>query len=95
MRTVHAFMHHKDTRLNDCALTGFEYHRTDGQFGRSASLDDFDIRLLLEPQCAIARVGDFDRKRFIDAKLHIAIIDLLLIHHDGGRATSVTALACE
>jgi hypothetical protein len=27
---IHAWMHHEDTRFNIRALTGLEYHRTDG-----------------------------------------------------------------
>ncbi len=48
MRTIHAGMHHEDARFNRGAFTRIECHRTDGQIRGSASLQDFDIRLLLE-----------------------------------------------
>ena len=83
MRTVHAFVHHEDTGLNDRTFTRLEYHRTDGKLGGSASLQYFDVRLFLETQCAIACVGDFDGKGFIDSEFHITVTDLLLIDCDG------------
>jgi hypothetical protein len=30
VRSIHAFMHHKDTGFDCCAFAGLEYHRTDG-----------------------------------------------------------------
>lgn len=30
MRTVHSLMHHEDARLDSCAFSGLEHHRTDG-----------------------------------------------------------------
>jgi len=62
MWTVHAFVHHEDTGLNSCAFARSEYHRTDGQLRRSASLEDFDVWLILEAQCSITRIGDLDLK---------------------------------
>jgi hypothetical protein len=50
MRSIHTFMHHEHTGFNCGAFARLEYHRTDGEFGRSASLQDFDVWLFLEPQ---------------------------------------------
>ena len=48
MGSIHPRMHHKDTGFNRCTFAGLEDHRTDGQFRRSTSLYDFDVRLFLE-----------------------------------------------
>jgi hypothetical protein len=58
MRAVHTCVHHENGRLNRSAFTGLEYHRTDGQVGRSTPLAHFDVRLFLEPERAIADIGD-------------------------------------
>jgi len=93
VRTIHAFVHHEDAGFNDRAFAGLEYHRTDGQVRRSAALQYFDVRVFLEAQRAIACVGDFDGKGFIDAEFHITIIDLLLIYSDGWNSIPIaTAL---
>jgi hypothetical protein len=60
MLSIHAGVHHKDAGLNGCAFTGLEDHRTDGQIGRSASLQYFDERVLLETQRPGTGVGDLD-----------------------------------
>lgn len=80
MRAIHPFVHHKDTGLNCGALTGLEYHRTDGKFGRSASLQYFDVRVFFETQCPITGVGDLQGELAVLAKLDITVIDLVLIH---------------
>jgi hypothetical protein len=95
MWTVHTFVHHKNTGLYDCAFTGFEYHRTDGQLRRSAPLQDFDIRLFLESQYTVAGVGDFDGERQVRAKMLVAVIYLLPIHCDGWRTASIAPLPGE
>ena len=95
MRTVHAFVHHKYFGFNKGAFTGLEYHRTDGQLRRSASLQNFDIRRFLETQCARARIGDFDGKGFIGVVLYIAVINGLLIHCDGWCSAATTTLIGE
>ena len=95
MRTVHAFMHHKGAGFNNRAFTGLEYHRTDGQLRRSAALQNFDKRFFLEAQCAISCVGDLDGKCLFDSELDITIIDLLLIHCDGGRSTTAALIGGE
>jgi len=95
MRTVHTCVHHEDAGLDNCAFTGLEYHRTDGYLRRSAPLQYFNVRSFLETQCAVACIGDFYGKSFIDAKFHIAKIDLLLIHRDGGRSAAISTLICE
>jgi hypothetical protein len=82
-------VHHKHTGFDDRAFAGLEYHRTDGQFGRSAPLDNFDIRFFFEAQGTRTRVGDLDLKGQTGAKVLVAIIDFLLIHCDGWRASAV------
>jgi hypothetical protein len=95
VRTIHPFMHHEDTGLYGCAFTGLEYHRTDGQLGRSASLQYFDVRLFFETKYAISAVRDFDGKGLFYPKFHIAIINLLLIYYDGGCSTAIPILSSE
>jgi hypothetical protein len=89
--SVHAGVHHEDAGFDGCAFAGLEDHRTDGQFGRSAALQDLDMGLLLEAQRAIAGVGDFDREGFIVSKLDIAVVDFLLVHRDLGSPAATSA----
>jgi hypothetical protein len=58
--SIHARVHHKNTGFNDGAFAGFEDHRTDGQIGGSASLQDFDVWILFETQRTSTGVGHFD-----------------------------------
>lgn len=88
MWTIHAFVHHEDTGLDNCAFTGLEDHRTDGKLRGSAPLNYLDVRVFLETPCAVACVRHFDGKSLVDAKLHITVIDLLLIHRDGRHAAT-------
>ena len=90
MRSIHPFMHHEDTGFNCGGLTGLKYHRTDGQFGRSASLQYFNVRLFLEPQRTVTRIGDLKGELAILAKSHKSIVDLVLIHFDGRRSTTAS-----
>jgi hypothetical protein len=60
MLSVHAGVHHEDAGFYGCTFTGFEDHRTDSQFRRSAPLQNFDIRFLFETNDAIAGVGNCD-----------------------------------
>ncbi|MHB8777171.1 MAG: hypothetical protein ACYC6R_05335 [Anaerolineales bacterium] len=53
MRTVHAFVHHEDAGFNERAFARLDDHRTDGQFGRSASLQYLDVRYSFETQYPI------------------------------------------
>ena len=94
MRTVHAFVHHENAGLDNCAFSGFEYHRTDGQLRRSAPLQHFDIRVFLETQRAITSIGHLDSKCFFHAEFNIAVINSLLIHCDGWCATTIP-ITCE
>jgi len=89
MGTIHAFVHHEDIGLNDCAFTRLEYHRTYGKLRRLAPLQYFDIWFIFEIQCAIAGVGDFGDKDFIDAEFHIAVINHLLIYCNGWGSTAI------
>jgi hypothetical protein len=93
VRTVHTCMHHKDTGFNRCTFTGLEDHRTDGQVGRSAALQDFDIWFFLEAQQAITSIGDFDGKGFVDTKMHVAVINFFLVNHQFWRATTIATTA--
>src|SRR5215213_7775890 len=95
VRTIHAFMHHEDSRLDHSAFTGLKYHRTDGQFRRSASLQHFDIRLLFESQHAIANVRDLDSKLASLTKFDISIIDLVLVDSDGWHTATCPVIACK
>ena len=90
MRTVHAFVHHEGAGFNDRAFARFEYHRTDGQLGRSASLHDFDVGLFREAQRPCASVRDLDGEGFVDAKFYVAVIDLLLVNRDGWSSAAIT-----
>lgn len=63
MGTIHACMHHKDRGLNGGAFAGLEYHRTDGQAGRSAPFPYFDVRLFPESQRPTPGIRHFNRKR--------------------------------
>lgn len=89
--SVHAWVHHEDAGCDVRALAGLEDHRTDGQLGRSASLQNFDIRLLFEAQPAVAVVGDFDPERSVLAKFDIPVVDVLLVNSDPGRPTGIPA----
>jgi hypothetical protein len=91
VRAIHAFVHHKNGRLNRGAFAGFENHRTDGQAGRSTPLSDFDVRFFPEPERAISSIGDLDRESQVGRQLDIAIIDHFLIYSQGGRSASVAA----
>jgi hypothetical protein len=93
MLAVHARMHHKDAGFYGCAFAGFEDHRTDGQIGRSASLQDFDIRILFKTQRPIAGVGNIYFKLFVIPEWDIAIVDLCLVNGDHGGAASVPTSA--
>ena len=92
VRTVHAFVHHEDTGLDDCAFARLEYHRTDGQFGRSAALQYFDVWFFLETQSAVACVCDFYGEGLLHVKFHIAVINLLPIHRNGWGSAATSAL---
>jgi hypothetical protein len=85
---IHARMHHKNAGFNIGAFTWLKDHRTDGQFGRSAPLQDFDIRFVLETKNASPAVGDLDLEGLVVAKGHIAVVDLLRVCGDLGRAVS-------
>ena len=95
MGSIHPFMHHEDSRLDDSAFTGLKYHRTDGQFRRSASLQYFDIRLLFEAQHAVTSVRDLDGKLPGLTKFDVSIIDLILIDSDGWRTAACPVIACK
>jgi len=43
MHSIHAGVHH-ELHFESGRLSWFEGHRTDGWCGRSASLDDFNVR---------------------------------------------------
>ena len=92
MPTVHTGMHHENAGINGCTFAGFECHRTDGQFGRSAPLQNFDDGFLFETQHAITIVGDFNREGFIVAKRNIAIVDFLRVNSDHRRSAATTVL---
>ena len=62
MRAAHTCVHHKDRGLNRGAFTGLEYHRTDGQAGRSTPLAHFDVGLFSETERAVAGVRHFNCK---------------------------------
>lgn len=57
---VHPRMHHEDAGFNGRALAGFEDHRTDGQIGGSASLQNLDIWILIETQQSITGVCNIE-----------------------------------
>ena len=48
MLAIHPWMHHENTGFDCGGLTGLEYHRSDGQVGRSAPLQNFDVRIFFE-----------------------------------------------
>lgn len=58
MGSIHPRMHHEHAGFDRCTFTGLEDHRTDGQFRRSAPLQNFDIGLFLKPQRSITCVAD-------------------------------------
>jgi hypothetical protein len=89
MRTIHAFMHHKDTGLNSGAFAGLENHRTDGELWGSAPLQNFDIWRFFETQTTITCIRDLDGKGFFYPKFHIPVIDLLLIYSDRWAPTAI------
>jgi hypothetical protein len=91
MLSIHAGVHHEDAGFDGSAFAGPEDHRTDGQLGRSASLQNFDAWLPFEAQYTIAGVGDFDREGFVVAKLDVAIVDFLLVHNDPGSPATIPA----
>ncbi len=96
MRTIHTFVHHENAGLDRSAFAGLENHRTDGQIGRSASLQYFNVGLVFEAQRTRACVGDLDGKGFVHAKLHITKINLLLIDGNGWcSAASIATLSGE
>jgi hypothetical protein len=95
MGTVHAFVHHEVSRFYNSALTGLKDHRTDGQFRRSAPLQDFDIGLFFESEFAISLIGNLNRKLAGLPKLDISVIDLVLIDCDGGRSASTPIISRE
>ena len=80
VRPIHAFMHHEHSRLYYCAFTGLQYHRTDGQFGRSAPLQDFDVGLLFEAQRTVTGICDLDGELPGLTELHVSIVNPFLIH---------------
>jgi len=80
MLSIHAWMHHENAGFDYSAFTGLEYHRTDGQVGRSASLQYFDVWLFAKAQCTVPSVSDPEGELAILAKLHIAIVNLALIY---------------
>jgi hypothetical protein len=83
-------MHHEDAGFNCGGFTGLEYHRTDGQFGRSAALQYFNIGLFRESQVAIARICDLECELAVLSKFHIPVVDLILVHFDGRCATTTS-----
>src|SRR5215211_1303715 len=93
MRTIHTRMHHKDAGFNRCAFAGLEYHRTDGQLGRSASLQYFNVRLFLEPQGSISSVGDLEGELAVLAKFHVSIINFVLVYGKRRCPTAVSIAA--
>jgi hypothetical protein len=60
MGSIHAFVHHENSGFDRGAFTGFECHRTDGQFGRSAPLQYFDVGLFREAERARPGIGHLD-----------------------------------
>jgi hypothetical protein len=60
--------------------------------GRSASLQYFNVGFFLETQCAVACVRNFDGEGFIDAKFHIAIINLFLVYRDRWCSATISTL---
>src|SRR6266498_4328882 len=91
--SIHARMHHKDSRFKRCAFTGLEYHRTDGQVGRSASLQYFNEWLFLESQCTIPFVGNLEGELAVLTKLHISVVNLVLIHGKGGCSATISTIS--
>src|SRR5215217_5417283 len=87
--TIHARMHHENTGFNSCALTRLEYHRTDGQVGRSAPLQYFNVRFFLELQGTLPVVGDGEGELTVFTELNITVINFGLIHGKCGYATAV------
>ena len=93
--TIHARMHHEDTRFNCCALTRLEYHRTDGQVGRSAPLQYFNVRFFLELQGALPFIGDGEGELTVFAELHITVIDFGLVYGKCRYATVIASPVCK
>jgi hypothetical protein len=83
---VHTCVHHEYRRLNRRACSGLEYHRTDGESGRSTACQHFDIGLFPEFQYAIASVGNVNGKRFLGVVFHITEINVLPVNCQFGRA---------
>jgi hypothetical protein len=90
---IHARMHHENAGLEIGAFAWFECHRTDGQAGRSAALQYFNVRLLFKPKQAIPGVSHLDLELAILAELDIAIINGLLIHGHIRRAAAIVRRA--
>jgi len=85
VRSIHTFVHHEDTGFNCGGFTRLEYHGTDGQFGRSAALQYFNVWLFLEPQRTITRIRDLELELAVLTELHKSIVDLVLIYFEGRR----------
>lgn len=60
VRAIHAAVHYEVAGGDRRAFSGFEDHRTDGQIGRSATLQDLDIRPLGETQFGAADIGHLE-----------------------------------
>jgi len=82
MRPVHPWMHHENGGFDVGAFARLQGHRTDGQVRRSAPLQDFDVRLLFEPQDTIAGIRDLDAEGLVGTELDVPVIDLLLVDCD-------------
>ena len=88
---VHARVHHEDRGFHESAFAGFECHRTDGQFGGSASLQDFDVWLSFESKQAVAAVGDLDLELPALSELDISVVNGGLISGDSRRPIDFTS----
>ena len=71
MLSAHIAMHHKLHRKIR-AFTGLENHRTDGRNRRSATFDDFNIRLLIEAEGFVSNVRNSERGLNGLAQFHVA-----------------------
>ena len=92
VRAVHACVHHKNGRSNGGAFARFEYHRTDGQVGRSTALAHFDVGLFFEPERAIAGVGDLDLEGQVGVQRNLTVVDDLLIYGQAGVPPPLSSL---
>jgi hypothetical protein len=84
MLAAHVAMH-QEFHGEIGALTGLEYHRTDGRNRRSTPFDDINIGLFFETEGLVPNIRNFEAHLNRLAQFYFAQVNLLFIHlHSGG-----------